>query len=149
MPANECIPYKQPGEAITAKAKGAVTGKTLVKIGGDRTGGGGGGAEGSITIGVGLSTDGENVYQVETCGKEGAPVGVAAWDAADKAETKVFKRSSGIILPITAGEAITAGWELESDAAGKVVKAAATPVKIIGMAMTKAANAKDCEVLFY
>lgn len=148
MPANECIPFKVPGSSPSVKAKGAVKGKTFVKIGGNRTGGGGGGAEGSITIGVGLGTDGENLYQVETCAaKDTAVVGVAAYDAADKAETRIYARSSGYIVPVIAGEAITAGWEVMPGAEGKAVKAEAG--KACGIAMDKAAEGKDAEILLY
>lgn len=147
MPANECIPFKFPGEALSYKSKGATTGKTLLKVGGDRTGGGGGGAEGSIAVGVGLSTDADNLYQLETCGAGGKAIGVARYDAADKAKGAFYKAGAGLILPVTAGEAITAGWELESNAEGKVVKSAGTG-KLIGIAMTKCASGKDCEVAF-
>jgi hypothetical protein len=147
--ANDCIPYKFPGEAITAKAKGAVKGKTFVKIGGDRTGGGKGGAEGSTTVGVGLSTDLENLYQVETCGAKGAAVGVAGWDAADKGELKVWA-GPGTILPVTAGGTVEPGDQVESDAEGKAVKGAAAPGTVpLGVAMAKGATGKDVEIKLY
>jgi hypothetical protein len=150
MPANECTPYKTLADTFTARCSAAVTGKTFVIISGDRTGGGGGGAEGSTTVGVGLSADAENVYKVKVCGAGGKAVGVAGWDGAENAEIKVYAVGHGTILPITAGEAITAGWVVASDAAGKVIKyTEGAGVFPLGIAMTKAANAKDVEVLFF
>lgn len=145
--ANDCIPYKELGTAVTAKATAAVTGKTLVTISGDRTGGGGGGAEGSSTVGVGLSTDLENLYQVKVCGAGVKAFAVAGYDAAINAELKVFVAGHGIILPVTAAEALTAGWEVESNAEGKLVKLAAG--KPVGLVLNKAASGKDAEILFY
>lgn len=145
--ANDCIPFKELATAVTAKASAAVSGKTLVVISGDRTGGGGGGAEGSSTVGVGLSTDLENLYQVKVCGAGAKAFGVAGYDAAINAEVKLFLASHGIILPIVAGEALTAGWEVESNAEGKLVKLAAG--KAVGLVLTKAASGKDAEILFY
>lgn len=147
MPANECIPFKTLADTVTAKASAAVTGKTFVAISGNRTGGGGGGAEGSTTIAVGLSTDGENLYQIKVCGAGVKAFGVAAWDAAITAEVKVYAVGHGNILPVTAGEALTAGWEVESDAAGKAVKLAAG--KALGLVLTAAASGKDAEILVY
>src|SRR5437660_684367 len=113
MPANEVIPYKTRADTFTARCSAAVTGKTFVKISGNRTGGGGGGAEGAVApAGVGLSADLENVYVVAPCSAGGAAVGVAAWDGASGSEIKVFASNKGIIIPITAGEALTASWEV-------------------------------------
>lgn len=146
--ANDCTPYKEPASAVTAKvASGAgVKGKTFLKIAGNRTGGGGGGAEGSSTVGVGLSTDTENLYQVATAAAGGKAFGVAGWDAAELAELKVYT-GAHIILPIIAGEALTAGWEVEVGAEGKAVKLAAG--KAAGLVLNGAASGKDAEILFY
>lgn len=148
MPANECIPFKLPAIAFTARASAAVTGKRFVVISGDRTGGGGGGAEGSTSVGAGLSTDVENVYKVKLAGAKAAPVGVSAYDAAINEELKVYGTVSGVILPIKAGEALTAGWEVISNATGEAVKAEAADVAR-GLVMTKAANGADAEIKLY
>lgn len=147
MPANECIPFKEPAATFTARCSAAVTGKRFVVVSGDRTGGGGGGAEGSVTVGVGLSTDAENVYKIKQAGAKVAVVGVSGWDAASGAETKVFGRGHGTILPVTAGAAIAAGVEVESDAEGKAITLAAGIA--VGQCMTKAAEGKDAEILLY
>jgi hypothetical protein len=148
MPANECIPYKEEATTVTAKAKAAVKGKRFVKVGGNRTGGGGGGAEGSVTVGVGLSTDLENIYQVEPTVAGNQAVGVAGWDTPVNGEVKVYLKGKGFIVPVTAGAAITAGAEVESDAEGRAVTVAAG--KPLGMAMNGVTEAgKDAEILLY
>lgn len=148
MPANECIPYFEPNATFTAKATGAVTGKRFVKIGATRTGGGGEGAGGATTVGVGLSTDLENLPVVKRTGAKDRAVGVAGWDAADKAEVKVFATGHGLRLPVTSGAAITAGEEVESDAEGRAIPFAAG-VKL-GVAFVTVGGANlDTEILFY
>jgi hypothetical protein len=148
MPANECIPFKEPGASFTARCSAAVTGKRFVKISGNRTGGGGQGAAGSTTVGVGLSADPENVYKVAQCVAKDQCVGVSGWDAASGAETKVFGKGKGIILPIRAGAAIAAGVEVESDAEGRAITLAAG--KALGYCMTAVAGAEeDAEILLY
>jgi hypothetical protein len=148
MPANECIPYKTLADTFTARCSATVTGKRFVKVSGNRTGGGGGGAEGSTTVGVGLSTDPENVYKVAQCVAKDKAVGVSAWDGASGAEIKVYACAHGNIIPITAGAAIAAGAEVESDAEGRAITLAAG--KALGYCMTAVAEAgKDAEILFY
>lgn len=148
MPANECIPYKIPGETFTAKASAAVKGKRFVKISGNRTGGGGQGAAGATTVGVGLSSDVENLYQVAQCVAKDQCIGVAGWDAAITAELKVYGKGHGVILPVVAGAAIVAGAEVESDAEGRAITLAAG--KALGICMTAVAAAnEDAEILVY
>jgi hypothetical protein len=110
--ANDCIPFKQPGENVTAKAEGAVTGKRCVQISGPRTSGPGlaATAEGSVYVCGIPSTTG-------ALGADKKVFGVAAWDAAD---TTLFTVIRGGIVPITASAAITAGAEVEVDADGRV-----------------------------
>lgn len=144
----DCIPYKEPGSAFTAKTSAIVKGKRLVKVSGNRTGGGGQGAAGATTIGVGLSTDLENLYKVAQCVAKDQCVGVAGYDAASGAEVKVYAKGKGIILPITAGAAIVAGKEVESDAEGRVIPLAEG--KAVGYCMTAVAAAEeDAEILLY
>jgi len=148
MPASECIPFFFPSDTWTAKASGAVSGKRFVKIGATRTGGGGEGAAGATTVGVGLSTDLENLPVVKRTVAKDKAVGVAGWDAADKAEVKIYSRGAGIRLPVTSGAAITAGEEVESDAEGRAIPLAAGAA--LGMAFVTVAGANlDVEILFY
>lgn len=150
MPANECIPFKLPAIAFTAKASAAITGKRFVVISGDRTGGGGGGAEGATTVGAGLSADVENVYKVKLAGAGVQPIGVSGWDAAINEELKVYGMASGVILPVKAGEALVAGDEIMSNATGEAIKyVEGAGKKPVAMAMTKAASGADAELKLY
>lgn len=136
MPANECIPFKEEAGSITAKATATITGKTFVKISGNRTGGGA----------AGLGTDLANVYQVAPCTAGAKALGVARYDCANGALVGVYTQP-GIIVPVTAGATITAGQEIEVDAAGKAIPFAAG-IKV-GYAMTGAAAAADAEIKLY
>jgi hypothetical protein len=142
MPANECIPYKEPGVSPTAKASAAVTGKRFVKPSGNRTGG------------PGLSTDLANVYQAAHCGAGQQALGVSKHDAANGA---LFGVHVAGIVPVTAGDTIAAGQRVMSDANGKAVPFVATALSgnaeaapaeaSLGVALNGAAADADCEVL--
>jgi hypothetical protein len=137
MPANECIPYKEPGSKITCKATAPVVGKRFVKVTGNRTGGGGGG----------LSADLVNVYQASNCTTAGeVAIGVSAYDAANGALFKVHTEP-GIIVPVTAGAALTAGTEVQTDATGQAVPFT-TGIKL-GYVMNGAASGADAEIRLY
>lgn len=145
MPANESIPTKKPGADFTFKASAAVTGKRILRVSGNRTGGGH----------AALGTDLANVYQLAHCnGSTQVPVGVAAYDVASGA---LGKCQSGGIQTCTAGAAITAGVQVMADANGKVItyvgatttNAAALPSVpvVVGVAMTGAsADGDDVEI---
>lgn len=146
--ANECIPYKLPGISVSAKASAAITGKRFVKISGNRTGGGGEGAAGATTVGVGLSTDLENLYLVAQCVAKDQCFGVSGFDAAINGELKVYKKAAGVIVPVTSGAAIAAGAEVESDAEGKAITLAAG--KALGYCLNGVSGAnKDTEIILY
>lgn len=113
MPANECIPYKEPGERVTATTTAAVTGKRAVAISADRQ------ADG--TYSVALPAAGGRIF------------GVAGWDAPSGARVGVI-RDPGIILPMTSGAAIVAGAQVQVDATGAVIPLAAGVA--IGTALT-------------
>lgn len=148
MAANECIPYYEPSATFTAKASGAVTGKRFVKPSANRTGGGGEGAAGATTIGVGLSTDLENLPVLKRTGAKEAAAGVAGSDAADKGEFKVYGRGHGTRLPITAGAEVKAGEEVMSDAEGRAV--AVSSGVALGLCINGVTEAgKDAEILLY
>lgn len=145
MPANECIPFKKPGEDFTGKASATVTGKRFLKVSADRTGGGAGG----------LSTALDNVYQVAPASANGAVCGVAAHDAASGSLVGVI---AGGIVPVTADGAITAGDQIMVGATGKAktyappttTTATALPVVVVvGVAMTGAADGADAEIKLY
>jgi len=89
---------------------GDITGKRLVTI------------DGSRTSGPGLSDTSEGgIYQVEQIAFIGAwALGVAKHDALDGELVGVIA-SPGIVVPVTAGAAISAGAEVCSDALGRVI----------------------------
>lgn len=146
--ANECVPYKLPAISVSAKATAAIAGKRFIKISGNRTGGGGEGAAGATTVGVGLSTDLENLYQVAQCVAKDNCFGVSGYDTPINGEVKVYKKAAGIIVPVTAGAAIVAGVEVESDAEGKAITLAAG--RALGMCLNAVSGAnKDAEILLY
>lgn len=131
--ANDCIPFKEPGSAVTGKATAAITGKRFLSISGNRTGGGAGG----------LSTDLANVYQVAPTGAGLRAIGVAKNDAANGSLVGIHTQP-GIIVPVTAGATLTAGQEVQSDATGQAIPLAAG--KSLGVAMTGAAAGADAEI---
>lgn len=156
MPANECIPTKSPATTVTGQATGAITGKRFVVISAARVGGGlTGGTSQVTTSGPGygantLSTDVADVYQIAQASVSGsAALGVAGWDtAAGGILDKVYKCGVGHILPITAGAAITAGQEVQTDASGRAIPLAAG--KALGYAVDAASGAGvDCEIVLY
>jgi hypothetical protein len=138
--ANDCIPFKSPGEDVTAVAEGTVTGKLCVQVSGPRTSGPGlaATAEGSVyTCGIpsttGAAGAGKRIF------------GVAGYDAASGRLFKVLRGNK--ILPITAGGTITAGEEVEVAATGKVIALASGIA--IGVAMNSCTVDTDCEVSLY
>lgn len=132
MPANECLPYKEPGSAITFKATAAVTGKRFVAVSGNRTGG------------PGLSTDLANVYQCAHSGAGGAAVGVSKYDTANGALGGAIR---GGIVPVEAGAAIAAGASVQSDATGRAITWDGTLAsKRLGVCMNGAAGGADAEI---
>jgi len=133
MPANEVIPYYEVADRITARCSAAVTGKKFVKISGNRI------------SGPGLSAAGDGgTYQVAQTVAGDKAFGVAMWDAAINTMVPVIREG---IVPVTAGAAITAGQEVQSDANGAAIPLAAG--KALGLACTGAANGADAEIALY
>jgi len=139
MPANECIPFYQPGARVTMKASAAVTGKRFVKISGNRT-------SGPLVQAVQSNDTTEGgVYQAaQASAATDAVVGVAGWDAAIN---ELFPVVSEGIVPVTAGAAITAGLPVTTDANGKAIAATAAN-RVYGICMTAASGVDvDAEIL--
>lgn len=138
---NVCNPLFDAGmKPTTGHTTAAVVGKTLADISGDIQSG-----PGITTVALSTTFDGGNI-QVATCAAKKHAIGVFAYDRAEGEPVPVLY-AAGAVLPVTAGEAITAGWELESNAEGKVVKLAAGTA--IGKAVATAENNKDCFVRLY
>lgn len=134
--ANDCIPYKKPGEDVTAQVTAAVVGKRFVAISAARTSG----------PGLATTAEGSN-YRVATCGAGGRAIGVAKYDQATVGGKVGVIR--GGIVPVTAGGTVTAGQDVMSDATGQAVtwtSAASEANKRLGTAMNDATVGNDCEV---
>ncbi len=114
MPANICVPLFKSGEKDqTYRTTAIVVGKTFAAVSGDIESGP------VITTAVLPATyDGGNM-RAATCGLGAKPCGVFAYDAASGAIVPVIGK--GATAPVTSGSAITAGQEVQSDAAGKAI----------------------------
>lgn len=123
--ANDLIPFKEDGARITCTASAAVTGKQLVKISGDR--------------------NADGTYTVAPCGAGEKAFGVAAWDADIGGKVTVVSITSGHIVPIKTGGALTAGVSVKSGALGVVVAATAAD-KAYGIALSGAASGADAVI---
>jgi predicted RecA/RadA family phage recombinase len=82
------------------------------------------------------ATDGGNI-QVATTGAGAKALGVAAYDAPNPAD-KVHVYTGRFVVPMTAGAAITAGQQVESNATGQPIPLATGVVN--GIAVSTAAN---------
>lgn len=123
---NQCIPYYEPATRLTCHAKAAVTGKTFVVVSDDR----------HATTGL---------IQVSPASAAGQIFGVAGWDAAIDEEVTVLR--GPLIVPVTAGEAISANDEIEVGTAG-VAMTLADGIAV-GRAVADADMNGDCQVALY
>jgi hypothetical protein len=123
--ANECIPFYEPGQRVTGRAKAAIIGKRFVNISGDREDG---------LIGIAAAT------------AAGKAFGVSSHDAADGDNVTVI--GPGAIVPVTATAAtIAAGVEVEVATGGKCV-AFSAGVKV-GVCVTACAANADAQIRIY
>jgi hypothetical protein len=130
---NPSLAYFENGD-VSFKATAAVTGKRFIAPSGDVTGG------------PGLSTDLENLYRGAHAGAGVKPFGVSKYDVANGGVGGVHGQP-GKIVPVTAGAAITAGQEVQSDANGQAIPLAAG--RPAGLAMSGAANGADAQIKLY
>jgi hypothetical protein len=114
--ANECVPHWMPGDVLGCHASAAVTGKRFVKVTGVPV-------EGNPRVGPTVAGD--------------KPLGVADRDVAIAEKVGVYSQP-GIVVPVTAGAAITAGQEVQSDASARAIPLAAG--KVAGMALNDQAT---------
>lgn len=133
--ANECIPYYEPGTRITGHCKAAVSGKRFVKI------------AASIQSGPGLSAtaEGGNI-QVEHQGAKGYAFGVTSHDGAIKEKVTILR--GPMVVPVKAGEAMSAGEEVGVGANGVAVKKGAEHVAA-GRLLADVAENADAMVALY
>jgi hypothetical protein len=143
--ANDCIPYKEEADRITGKVTPAAgaTGKRIAVVTGPRTSTLVASGQGQGLV-ADASADKANVYSVGQATVAGArALGVFAFDAPQNAMVTIIREG---IVPITAGAAITAGVDLDSDNQGRVVPH--TTGIIVGTALdTQATVGADCEVV--
>ena len=125
--ANECIPFYEPAARITAKASAVVTGKRLVKVTGDRS------TDGNVTAGPATAAD-------------TVILGVADRDAPADGLFGVIK-SPGIVVPVEAAGAISAGEAVQVGSAGRV--AAFSTGTRVGVAVASASDGEDCAVALF
>lgn len=121
MPANVATPLFRPAHHVTARATGPVIGKRFVNISAD------------------MGDDG--MMQVALAGAGVASFGVAAADIATGATGLILCAG---VLPVTAGGTITAGAQVEVDAAGRAVTLASG--KAVGKAVESATVGVDVMV---
>lgn len=123
--ANECIPFYEPGDRVTAKAGSTVTGKQLVAVSATR------------------DSDGRIVVAPATAA--GRVFGVASHDAATGEVVTIIREG---IVPITATNAtISAFGEVEVATGGKVV--AKSSGVAIGYVITDCAANGEAQVALY
>jgi hypothetical protein len=134
MSTHTCIPLFKSGKDITGHTTAAVVGKTFADISGNIQSG-----PAITSVNLPATFDAGN-FQVATCAAKKRAIGVFAYDRAS-GEAVPIMRGSSLVLPVTAGGAIVAGEEVESDAEGRAVKlAAGVP---LGKAYTTVAGEKE------
>lgn len=126
--ANESIPLYVPGSDLTAKAGGAITGKTFV----------------DITAAVNASAG--TLATVQTATAAGLSVGVASRDTASGAVLHVL-RDKGSVVPVTAGGTIAVGAEVEVGANGRAVTLASGKAR--GRAWSAGTSGNDVFIELY
>lgn len=124
--ANECIPFKEPGVAVTARATAAVTGKRFVGITGN------------------IGTDGALAVAHAPAGTRA--IGVSKYDAASGALVGVI-RGSRTVVPVTAGANIAAGAEVEVGTNGQAITK--NTGVAVGYAETAATSGNDARICLY
>lgn len=137
MPSNLATPYYEDGDEITGFCTAGVTGKTFVKISAARQAGGPrSGVSDSVTggnVSVAPAVAGDKVF------------GVAQYDQITGNLVPVLRHPK--IVPVTAGAALTAGQEVQSDASGHAIPLAAG--KAAGQVIDDCASAADAQVSLY
>ena len=118
--ANASFEVFSDNRAVTAKATGAITGSTFVKI---------------------VAGGTFQQPKVSTCGAGEQAFGVAGWDAADGETLTVHQIGTHTVK---AGAALTAPVQVESNATGRAIPLAAG--KRLGQVYQDAANGADAAV---
>lgn len=126
---NPTIPLYEPGSRITAAITAAVVSGTFVKISGSFQGG--------PLLSVSAPLTGGNLPQVAQCTAAAKAFGVAGADGALSGDVIPVICGPGIVVPMIVGAGtVTAGQEVECDAAGKPITLASG--RPCGMAISTA-----------
>ncbi|HEU5046147.1 MAG TPA: capsid cement protein [Nocardioidaceae bacterium] len=123
--ANDAIPFFDDGDELTCTAPAGVSGKTFVKISGDK--------------------QDDGTYTIATAAAGDRALGVAAWDAAAGKRVTVQTIDSGLVMPVVASGALAADDPVAVAAGGLAIKAAAGALAV-GYALTSAADGADAEI---
>ena len=126
MATNPAVPFWDEGNTFTGHASAAVTGKRFVTISGPRV-------DGNPRV----------AHAAQTATTK--PVGVAAYDAPSGGKVTVYS-APGIVMPVTASGAITAGAPVFSTADGKATATAVADAEPAGHALDDAADGTDAVI---
>jgi hypothetical protein len=139
---NPDLPLYDDADEITVLTTAAVVGKTFADVDSATSGFSSGPA--LTTTAVPAAWD-PGVVQAKTCAAGAKCLGVFTRDAASGSTVLVLTHNR--ILPVTAGAAITAGQEVQSDASGNAIPLAAGRPN--GKALSSAAPGADCFIRLY
>lgn len=126
MPANESIPFYEPGHTFTGKCTAPVTGSRFVVISGNKDADTG-------AVSIAPAGAGARVF------------GVAAYDGAIDALVPVHS-TPGMVVAVTSAAALAAGAPVASDATGRVVAAGAAGTPIAGYLIDAVTNGGTAKV---
>lgn len=132
---NECIPYKSPGDDVSAYVGSAVIGKRFVRISANRQAG----------PALNTSTSGGN-YTIAPATAAAKAFGVAGWDGG-VGDIIDVRTGPGYIVPVTASGTIAAGAQVEVGTAGVAVTLASGVA--VGMCLNGATDGNDAEIKLY
>lgn len=136
MAANECIPYYDAGEDVSARAEAAVTGKRFVSISDPQ--------DGPANMGLDTAASGGLVVASHAAAGTRAD-GVASYDAAINGRFYIVRGKK--VVPVKAGANITAGQEVEVGTSGQAIPLASGIA--VGKAFDSAASGADCPIALY
>lgn len=131
--ANECIPFYEPDNRVTASCEAAVTGKRFVDI------------SDPIQSGPLLNTgvDGGNLV-VSPATAAGKVFGVASHDAGIGKKVTILRK---MIVPVKAGANIATGAEVEVGTGGQAITLASG--RAVGRCLTAASSGDDAMIELY
>lgn len=116
MASNLATPYYEEGDELTGHCTADVVGRTFLKISAARQAGGPSSTSGASSVSD--SVVGGNV-SVATAGAGDKVLGVAMYDQTSGNLVPVMR--SPKIMPVVTAASLTAGQEVQSDAAGKAI----------------------------